>query len=159
MVHGRCAFECPKGESRHLQGACVALLKPVFSFAIAAGAARMPDVFCQIHQRGRLPQPACRGGEQARGGVRAGQGHCMGALQYHALTLIIRSPRAIAGFQCGSCGASWRRVKDCCCSWRRVKDCCCSVWLRAHLRCQVLEHFARCASGASRVRALFKGTK
>jgi alpha-ketoglutarate-dependent taurine dioxygenase len=21
MVHGRCAFECPKGESRHLQGA------------------------------------------------------------------------------------------------------------------------------------------
>lgn len=54
----------------------------------------------------------------------------MGALQYHALTLIIRSPRAIAGFQCGSYGASWRRVKDCCCS----------VWSRAHLRCQVLEH-------------------
>ena len=24
MVHGRCAFECPKGETRHLQGAYVA---------------------------------------------------------------------------------------------------------------------------------------
>lgn len=47
MVHGRCAFECPKGESRHLQGACVALLKPGFSFAIAARAARMPDSFAR----------------------------------------------------------------------------------------------------------------